>query len=140
MARKSPAHRRYVLRIAAAMALYLIFLAIAVRLVKQGGVEGAPAYLLATLPGLAILGVFWAVARLLVEEKDEYLRMLLVRQTLVATAFALSLATIWGFLENFKLVAHVDAYHIAILWFAGLGVGGLYNRLTLGDGGGGGCA
>jgi hypothetical protein len=61
--------------------------------------------------------------------------MLLVRQTLVATGFALSVATVWGFLENFELVAHVDAFYIAILWFLGLGLGSLYNRLTLGDSG-----
>ncbi|MGI8931984.1 MAG: hypothetical protein ACR2FK_06375, partial [Sphingomicrobium sp.] len=83
----------------------------------------------------AVLGVFWAVGRLLVEETDEYLRMLLVRQTLVATAFALSIATVWGFLEKAELVPHVDAFYIPVLWFAGLGVGSLVNWLTLGDSG-----
>jgi hypothetical protein len=134
---KSPAHRRYVIRLAVAMTLYILFLFIAGRLVGSGTVRGVGAYLLAMLPGLAIVGVFWAVGRLIVEETDEYQRMLFVRQTLVATGFALSLATVWGFLENFGLVGHVDAFYVAILWFAGLGVGGVYNRLTLGDSGGG---
>ena len=113
-------------------------LAAAVRFVGHGQVTGIPAYLLAALPGLCVIGVFWAVGRLLVEETDEYQRMLLVRQSLVATAFALSIATMWGFLESVGLVSHVDAYFVAILWFAGLGVGSLVNRLTLG-GSGGGC-
>lgn len=135
---KNPAQRRYVRRVAIAMAFYLVFLATALRFVGRGDVTGPLAYLLAVLPGLAIVGVFWAVGRLLVEETDEYLRMLLVRQSLVASAFALSIATVWGFLENVDLAPHVDAFYIAVLWFAGLGVGGVYNRLTLGRTGG--CA
>ena len=130
-----PAQRRYVVRIAISMVFYLVFLTVALRFVGSGRVTGPLAYLLGALPGVAVIGVFWAIGRLLVEETDEYQRMLLVRQTLVATAFSLSIATVWGFLENVGLVPHVDAFYIAILWFAGLGVGGLVNRLTLGDGG-----
>ena len=130
---KNPAMRRYLRRLAISMTLYMAFLFIALRYVDA--VTGPVAYLLGALPGIAIIGVFWAVGRLLVEETDEYLRMLLVRQTLVATAFALSIATVWGFLENVKLVPHVDAFYIAILWFVGLGVGSLVNWLTIGDSG-----
>ena len=60
------------------------------------------------LPALPIIGIFAAIGRYLVEEQDEYVRMLMVRQTLWASGFALSVATIWGFLENFGLVGHVD--------------------------------
>ena len=130
---KSPAMRRYLRRLAISMILYMAFLFIALRYVNT--VTGPLAYLLGALPGIAVLGVFWAMGRLLIEENDEYLRMLLVRQTLVATAFALSIATVWGFLENVNLVPHVDAFYIATLWFAGLGVGSLVNWLTIGDSG-----
>src|SRR4051812_46433298 len=135
---RNPAQRRYVLRVAVVTAAYLVTLFLAVRFVGRGEVTGPLAWLLALLPGLSVAGFFWAIGRLLIEEKDEYLRMLLVRQVLVATAFCLSLTTAWGFLENFGLVQHVDAYWVAILWFLGLGVGALVNRLTLGDAGG--CA
>jgi hypothetical protein len=128
--RQSPAMRRYLLRLGISMGAYIVTLALALRLVG-GSVTGPPAYALALLPGISVAGIFWAVGRLLIEEKDEYLRMLLVRQTLVATGFTLSLATMWGFLENFHLVPHVDAFYIAILWFFGLGVGSGYNWLTL---------
>lgn len=132
LGKKTPAGRRYVRRVLVAMAFYLVTLAIALRLIRHGGVAGPLAYLLALLPGLSVIGVFWAVGRLLVEQTDEYQRMLLVRQVLVATAFTLSLATVWGFLENFQLVPHVDAFYIAWLWFWGQGAGALYNRVTLG--------
>jgi hypothetical protein len=124
---RSPAMRRYLLRLAVATAAYLVTLAIAVRFV--GVVAGPLAYLLALLPGVSVAGMFWAIGRLLAEEQDEYQRMLLVRQSLVATGFTLSVVTIWGFLENFDLVPHVDAFFVAVLWFFGLGIGAIANKV-----------
>ena len=134
--RINPAQKRYVRRVFVSMACYIVFRSIALHFVGNGHVTGPLAYLLAALPGLSVIGVFWAVGRLLIEEQDEFQRVLLVRQSLVATAFALSIATIWGFLEAVGLVPHVDTYFIAVLWFAGLGVGSLVNWLTLGTTGG----
>jgi hypothetical protein len=128
---RNPAQRRYVLRIAIFTAAYLVTLTAAIHYVRDGSVTGPLAYVLGVLPGLSVAGFFWAIARLIVEEKDEYLRMLLVRQALVATGFTLTLVTIWGFLENLGLVPHVDAFYVAILWFFGLGIGSLWNRLSL---------
>ncbi|MCY7338556.1 MAG: hypothetical protein LH465_01130 [Sphingomonas bacterium] len=130
---KSAAQRRYVSRVFVSMSCYMITLFLAIYLVRDGTLTGPLAWLLALLPGLSVAGVFWAVGRLLVEEKDEYQRMLLVRQSLVATGFTLTLVTIYGFLENFGLVAHIDAFYVAILWFGGLGIGSLVNWLTLGS-------
>ena len=58
----------------------------------------------------------------------------MVRQSLVASGFALSIATIWGFLESFDLVDHIDSYYVAVLWFGGLGLGSCVNKLTFGRG------
>ena len=131
------AQRRYVLRIAMATAAYLLTLALAVRVVGGGLVDGPAAYVLAILPGLAIVGIFWAFARLLIEETDEYPPPAPGRPVAGRHRLHLSIATVWGFLENFELVRHVDGFYIAVLWFVGLGVGSLYNRLTLGDDAGG---
>jgi hypothetical protein len=62
--------------------------------------------------------------------------MLMVRQTLWASGFTLSLATIWGFLDNFELVGHVDGYWVMVTWWVGLAVGGLANKYTVGESGG----
>ena len=133
---KRPAHRQYVKRIAVAMACYVATLYLAISLVRDGHLTGPLAWLLAVLPGLSVAGVFWAVGKLLVEEKDEYQRMLLVRQVLVATGFTLTIVTVYGFLENFGLVAHIDGFYVAILWFVGLAVGAAANRVSLGAWGG----
>ncbi|VVS96954.1 conserved membrane hypothetical protein [Sphingomonas sp. EC-HK361] len=93
------------------------------------GANGVTAYAAAIIPALMIVGMFFAIGRYLVEEQDEYQRMLMVRQSLVASGFALSIATVWGFLESFGLAPHVDAYYVAVMWFGGLGLGACVNRL-----------
>jgi hypothetical protein len=124
--------RRYNRRMIWLWLLYTVFLFAALYLFKHRLLSGAAAYVVAILPAVPIIGVFATVGRYLVDERDEYLRMLMARQTLWASGFALSLATIWGFLESFELVDHIDAYYIAVVWFFGLGVGAVMNKLTLG--------
>ena len=129
---QTPAWKRYNWRMISLWLLYAAFLLIAVYSFKHRLVAGPAAYLVAILPAIPIIGVFATVGRYLVEEQDEYLRMLMVRQTLWASGFALSIATIWGFLESFGLVGHIAAYYIAVVWFFGLGLGAIMNKLTLG--------
>lgn len=133
---KSPAIRRYTIRLAVLMSIYLVTLFMAVRLFRAEMISGPLAYGLAVLPALPVIGVFWAVMRLLAEEPDEYWRMLLVRQCLFATGFCLTIMTIWEFLQNFDLVPPGNGgFGAAFFWFVGLGVGALYNKLTIGSAG-----
>jgi uncharacterized YccA/Bax inhibitor family protein len=127
--------RRYNIRVVGLSVLYSVFLIGAVYGFKHHMLSGAAAYGAAILPALPVIGIFAAIGLYLVEEQDEYVRMLMVRQTLWASGFALSVATVWGFLENFDLAGHVDSYYIVVLWFGGLGLGACINRLTLGDAG-----
>ena len=129
----SPAIRRYVIRIAALMSFYLVALLGASRAFRADLVSGPAAYVLAIVPALPIIGVFWAVMRLLVEEPDEFMRLLMVRQALIATGFCLTVMTIWEFLQNFDLIPPGNGgFGAAFFWFVGLGVGAFYNWLTVG--------
>lgn len=132
---RTPAWKRYNWRVVWLSLLYCAFLLPAVYGFKHALVPHSLAYLVAILPALPIIGIFAAIGRYLVEEQDEYVRMLMVRQTLWASGFTLSIATVWGFLDNFGLVDHVDGYWVAVMWFLGLGIGGIVNKLTLGEGG-----
>ena len=132
---RSPAWKRYNWRIIWLSLLYAAFLLPAVYGFKHHLVPHSVEYLVAVLPAVPIIGFFVAIGRYLLEEQDEYLRMLMVRQTLWASAFTLSVATAWGFLDNFGLVGHVDGYWIVVVWYFGLALGGIYNKLTLGEGG-----
>lgn len=129
---RSPAARRYNVAVVWLSLAYAIVLMLAVYAFKHQLLSGPVAYLAAILPALPIIGIFAAIGRYLIEEQDEYVRMLMVRQTLWASAVALSLATIWGFLESFGLAGHIESFYIAVLWFGGLGIGAVINRLTLG--------
>ncbi len=129
---RSAAQRRYIQRTLLFSGLYMLSLFVAVFLHSRGLMEGPLAYPLAILPGLAIAGVFLAIGRLIVEEEDEFIRMLIVRQSLIATGFALSISTVYGFLNSFELAPPIPAYWTTILWFAGLGVGAVANKLQYG--------
>jgi len=130
---RSPALRRYITRLIVLMGIYLVTLFAAVRLFRADAVHGIAAYGLAILPAIPVIGVFWAVMRLLIEEPDEFIRMLHVRQCLFATGFCLTIMTVWEFLQNFDLVPPGNGgFGAAFFWFIGLGFGALYNRLTIG--------
>jgi hypothetical protein len=132
MKARSEAQRRYLKRTIAVTALYLATVAAASFFIDRDDPVTAITIILAILPGLAIMGIFWAIARLMVEEQDEFIRMLIVRQSLIATGLALSVASVWGFLEAYGVAPHIDSYWVAILWFFGLGVGAVVNKLQYG--------
>ncbi|WP_116090265.1 hypothetical protein [Sphingomonas crusticola] len=124
------AKRRYRRSFVALSLIYLIVLVGVDQLFRDGLLDGAAAYVAAILPALPIIAMFAAIGRYLTEEDDEFVRLLMVRQTLVSCGFALSVATIWGFLDSFGLVSRADAHWVGLAWFAGLGVGAVFNRAT----------
>ncbi|WP_298306829.1 hypothetical protein [uncultured Erythrobacter sp.] len=129
---KGEAQRRYIKRVAVFTSLYLASFAMLTFIDELGTLPTAIRIGIGVLPGLALVGFFWAIARLIIEETDEFMRMLTVRQTLVASALAMSAASVWGMLESADLVPHVDAYWYAVIWFAGLALGSVVNRITYG--------
>lgn len=129
---KGEAQKRYLKRIAISTSVYMLAMAGMVFAENAEGIAETWRILAAIPPGLAIIGVFWAIGRLIVEESDEFIRMLVIRQSLIATAITLSIASVWGFLETADAVPHADAYWWAVLWFAGLGAGAVSNRIEYG--------
>ena len=125
----SIAQRRYNKRVIILSLIYSVALVGAVYGFQHHLLNGPVAYLAAILPALPIIGIFAAMGLYLVEEQDEYVRMLRVRQILVATGFALSLTTLWGFLEILADAPHIPLFYVTVLWLAGLGAGACWNRL-----------
>lgn len=126
------AKRRYTISVLLLMSAYMLilFAVVSYALRHPLPMQGMAGFVAGVLPALPVIGVFVVIGRYLVEEEDEYLRACFVRQALIATGFTLSVATVWGFLENFGLVPHVYAYFAAILWFAGLGIGAWWNKIA----------
>lgn len=125
----SGAQRAYLRRFLPLMLLYAALLFAAVWLQKAWEPAGPLAIILAILPALPLIGVIWAMGRLVVDEKDEYQRSLTVRQILVATGFMLSVTSVWGFLENSGQVPHLPMFWAFIIWCGGLGIGSLVNEM-----------
>ncbi|AWW73345.1 hypothetical protein CD351_02765 [Erythrobacter sp. KY5] len=130
--RNGPAAKRYLTRLAITMAFYLITLFMAEHFIEDMGVTGPLAVLLALLPGLSFAGVIWIFGALIVEEQDEFYRMLYVRQGLIATGVAFTLAAVWGFLETYKIVEPVAAFWWPTLWCVGIAIGAVANKLKYG--------
>jgi hypothetical protein len=114
---------------------YVLILTSVAVFFRQGDHVGPLAYAVAVLPALPIIGMILVFSRYLAEESDEYLRMKFNRQVLIATGLMLTVATIWGFLERFGLVRHVDASWAGFFWVLGFGVGRVVNLLKFGEDG-----
>jgi hypothetical protein len=118
----APYMRRYTIRVLLFMASYMVILTSSLAFVR-GGLAHSQATLvgLALISALPIIGVFWAIFRLLVEVDDEYQRLLFAKQTLLATAITLVIVTVWQFLAVYAVVESGPQWMGAI-WFAMLGV------------------
>lgn len=129
--RISPAMQRYIRRLSLCMAIYVVLIFTVGWVFRHAPPSGALAVAVAVLPALPILATFWTIFRLLEEETDEYIRYMLVRQSLFATAFCLSVMTVWEFLQNYDVVPPGNGgFGAAFFWFVGLGIGGLANAWT----------
>jgi len=106
----SLAMRRYNRRIIVSTFLYTITLFAAIYIHAEWKPSGLVPWVVGFLPSLGVLAMIAAMARLLIEEEDEYLRLKFAHSTLFATAVLLTVATVWGFLEQFDLVPHVPAW------------------------------
>ncbi|WP_271439797.1 hypothetical protein [Pontixanthobacter luteolus] len=133
MCGKGQAQLRYTKRVMICTALYLASFGLMVFFIDQREPSEALRTVLAVPPGLAVIGIFWAVGRLIIEEQDEFVRMLIIRQSLIASGFSLSIASVWGFLEAADVVPHADAYWWPVAWFIGLAIGAVMNRIKFGS-------
>jgi hypothetical protein len=130
----NPAYRRYMRRIIPLTITYLLGILMANGLVPDRSGLSAVAIVVALLPGLCAVGWIWAMARLLIELDDEYLRMLEVRKFLIATAALLALTSIWGLLEAYTSVPRLPVFFVFPIWCLGLVLGQIGNRITMKDG------
>jgi hypothetical protein len=132
----TPAMRAYNRRCLAMSFGYILALFLTIGVTEHLRVRGPLLWFLAVLPAIPIIGIVWAIARLLIEETDEYQRLRMVRASLVATGLVLVTSTLWGFLEMFGLAPHLWLWAVFPVWAIGLGIGQLVNRFVFGQPGG----
>ncbi|MEO9912679.1 MAG: hypothetical protein ABJF89_13365 [Parasphingorhabdus sp.] len=122
---KVPAYmKRYIIRMAMSLALYMVILLAGLSWMNSGNPPGSPmAAALAILTALPILCVFWAIFRLLVEIEDEYQRLLMTKQIVIGTAVTLMIVTIWQFLNVYNVLGQGPQW-IGAIWLAMFGLAG----------------
>lgn len=135
MVGKNPAYKRYIRRMVALSIVYVGAVVLSSSLIPADAPPDPFNIAIALVPGVAVLGVIWAMGRLLIELDDEYLRMLEVRKFIIATGLAMAVASVWGLLELMTTAPRLPVFYIFPLWCIGLAVGALVNKLTLGDAG-----
>ena len=122
----SPAMRTYTRRVLVAGFAYVVLLFVGMAMARIYAPPVAARVLMALAVAVPVLFMIRAMALLLQEETDEYLRMRIVNQSLVATGFMLTIATLYGFLNAFDVAPRVDAWAAFPLWAIGLGIGRLF--------------
>jgi hypothetical protein len=99
---KSPATRRYLLRMLVSTGAYLAILSGVAWASRAGQLPQGPLrYALAAAPALPVLGVIWAMLRFTDEEEDEYQRYLHNRAILWAMALTLLACVVWGLMQRY---------------------------------------
>jgi len=124
----SKAMRTYNRRVLVAAMTYVVVLFGSMGIARYFEPPALVRILLAIAAALPVLFIIRAMALLLREETDEYLRTRLVEQSLVATGFLLTVATLYGFLNAFDLAPRIDAWAVVPLWAVGLGIGRIFRR------------
>lgn len=125
--RVDPAARAYLRRFFPTMAAYVVLVWVAPLTIHVLRPSGPLLWAIALLPAVPLSAVFFVIGRYLLDLRDEYRRLLEVRKALIATGFAMTLATGWGFLEVYAHAPNLPLFTVPIAWFAGLGVGSAVN-------------
>jgi hypothetical protein len=115
---KSPAERRYVNRMWIAAGLCILTSLTAAITLKHTHWKGVAAYPLAILPALPIMWAIFETGRYLNDEKDEFMRNVLVQSMLGGMGGCLALTTAWGYLQDFAGIRPLDPIWVyPIFWF-----------------------
>ena len=104
----NPAQKRYLWRIFGTLVVYAVFLFLALWEFIHHHPTGVLAYALAILPAISVVGILVIFGLYLAEEKDELLRSISVQSILWSLGATMAVTTVWGFLEDFVHVPHVQ--------------------------------
>jgi xanthosine utilization system XapX-like protein len=119
---KSKAERRYIYRLAPAMLVYVFLLFFAKWSLRHLHPNGIVVYLLAILPALPLIATLAIVGLYIAEESDEFLRSILIQSMLWGLGGALSVGTVWGFLEDFAGAPHVSMFYVYLFFWIFMGI------------------
>jgi hypothetical protein len=119
--RMRPAYRRYTWRFLPAMFGYVIVLIAAINFMQDAKPTGVLAWLVGIAPSLPVLLAIRAIVLLPREEDDEFLRDGIYQGYAWATGGTLAICSVYGFLDLFSVVPHVQLWAVFPIWAVCLG-------------------
>lgn len=125
----SRARRRYLIRLASTMAVYVLFVYVSKWSLGHLHPTGLSVYLLAILPAVPMIGSLAIVGLYVAEEPDEFERFMLVQSILWGLGGALAVGTVWGALEEFAHAPHRSAFYSYLFFWIFMGISGVIIRL-----------
>ncbi|MCF6292138.1 MAG: hypothetical protein L3J04_01960 [Robiginitomaculum sp.] len=122
--KKLPKHmRRYLTRLGLGLGFYGAMLGGSIVAINKLDLTFQIKATLAVLTAAPIVFIIWAISQLLADpEMDEFEKMIMVRCSLYATGLVLTVATVWGFLENFAEVGRFPLYMMFPLFWIFFGI------------------
>jgi len=118
----SRANRRYAVRAAIALVAYVAATVAVHAMVRDGAPTGWVKWALALAPAVPVLALFGAVALYLVEETDEFARMVITRALIGAGGISLCAATVWDSLTAYGEAPPMRPFLIVTLFFVVFGL------------------
>lgn len=118
----TPAGRRYLARFFPAMLAYVIVLFASLWVIKTYHPKGPLLWLLGVAPAIPVIAVIAVMGLYIMEETDEFLRLVLVQSMLWGIGVTLALCTAWGFLENVGVVPHFPLYLVFAVFCGAFGL------------------
>jgi hypothetical protein len=104
------------------MLLYVLSLVLAIGVFLRYHPTGVLAYLLAVLPAIPLTGLLAIFGLYLAEEKDEFQRSIGVQSMLWGIGGTLAVTNIWGFLESFVHLRHLNPSLDAVIFWIFVGI------------------
>ncbi len=123
------AHRRYIVRTLAFMAGYMAVNIAAITGAFDGLEDGPGAWILGLVVAAPVAGQIWATLALM-QESDEFVRILTAKRFIIASGLAMAVFSGWGYLESFAHAPHAPGWFIYPLFWAAYGVVTPFVRTT----------
>lgn len=123
------AHRRYLVRTLAFMAGYMAVNIAAITGAFDGLKDGLGAWILGLVVAAPVAGQIWATLALM-QESDEFVRILTAKRFIIASGLAMAVFSGWGYLESFAQAPHAPGWFIYPLFWAAYGLVTPFVRTT----------
>ncbi len=118
----NPAAKRFMRRNLITILLYALSLTLSISVFLRFHPTGVLAYALAVLPAIPLTGLLAIFGLYLAEEKDEFQRSIGVQSMLWGIGGTLAVTNIWGFLESFVHLRHLNPILDAVIFWIFMGI------------------